>query len=401
MSRGLCRFVFLSLTLLFSASICWGQSKAELDQERIRLLEEIQTTQNLLRKASESKSAALTTLQTLRKQLQSRTSLLKTYQKQIQISREEINEISDSIDLLDTDIAMKSEEYAQTLRKMYRYKKQSPSWIQYLSAQGTNQLFRKWVYLSQVEEWQEQQRAELIKAKESLELQKSKKEDAQLLLEQRLRKEQQTAKAIESDVGKESKLLDQLKAQESSLKGQLKQQQKERKELEATIARLIAEASEKKEEASESSFAATPEGKAISSAFSGNKGKLSWPVKRGVVVKQFGKQKHPTLSNIYIQNNGVDIATEENAPVYALFNGTVMGVIEVPGYQQMVLIQHGSYFTVYSRLKEAFVIKGDQIKTGQQIGFAYDNPKEGQTLVHLEIWNDKQKLNPVSWLAKK
>jgi septal ring factor EnvC (AmiA/AmiB activator) len=401
MNRGPCLSVFLSLILLCSVNIIWGQTQAELDEERKRLLEDIQTTQNLLRKATESRSAAITTLQTLQQQVRSRKSLLKTYQQQIQISRKEIKEIEDSIQTLDSEISVKSEEYAETLRKMYRYKKQSPSWIQFISAQGANQLFRKWVYLSQIEEWQNQQRTQLIAIKEAFEQQKLKKEEAGKILEQRLQKEQQTAAEITKDLNKESKLLEQLKSQESELKQQLQKQQKERAQLDKAIARLIAEASKKSETTSAPDFAATPEGKALSNAFSGNKGKLSWPVKRGIVVRQFGKQKHPTLSNIYIQNNGVDIATEANAPVFALFKGEVMGVIEVPGYQQMVMIRHGSFFTVYSRLKEVYVQKGDQIQTAQEIGRVHFNEKEGQSLVHLEIWNDKEKQNPVQWMAGK
>lgn len=401
MNQGRCLFVFLSLILLCSVNVIWGQTQAELDEERKRLLKDIQTTQNLLQKASEGKSAALTTLQTLQQQVRSRRSLLKTYQQQIQISREEIKEIEDSIRVLNTEIGVKSEEYAQTLRKMYRYKKQSPSWIQFISAQGANQLFRKWVYLSQIEEWQNQQRTQLMEIKKAFEQQKLKKQEAGILLEQRLKKEQETAAEITKDLDKESKLLDQLKSQESELKQQLKKQQKERAQLDKAIARLIAEASKESKTSAAADFAATPEGKALSSAFSGNKGKLSWPVKRGIVVRQFGKQKHPTLSNIYIQNNGVDIATETNASVFALFKGEVMGVIEVPGYQQMIMIRHGSYFTVYSRLKDVYVQKGDQIQTGQEIGRVYFNEKESQSLVHLEIWNDKDKQNPVLWMAAK
>ncbi len=101
-------------------------------------------------------------------------------------------------------------------------------------------------------------------------------------------------------------------------------------------------------------------------------------------------------------NNGIDITTDTDAPVRALFKGTVAGKVFVPGYQNMLIIQHGEYYSVYSRLKRVDVRKGEEVRTGQQIGLVSTLPEDQQTSqVHLEIWKGKSKLDPLSWLISR
>jgi septal ring factor EnvC (AmiA/AmiB activator) len=57
----------------------------------------------------------------------------------------------------------------------------------------------------------------------------------------------------------------------------------------------------------------TPEAKELNTDFEKNKGKLPWPVEKGVITSRFGKQPHPVLKGIVIENNGIDITTEKNA----------------------------------------------------------------------------------------
>ena len=115
-----------------------------------------------------------------------------------------------------------------------------------------------------------------------------------------------------------------------------------------------------------------------------------------MITDRFGEHPHPVLKGIKVQNNGIDILSEENASVKSLFTGTVASVTKIPGYDYMVMVRHGLYFSVYSRLSRAVVQKGDKVSTGQVLGYlGAEEPK-----LHLEIWKDKTKLNPSVWLAK-
>ena len=117
---------------------------------------------------------------------------------------------------------------------------------------------------------------------------------------------------------------------------------------------------------------------------------------RGLIVKAFGRQVHPTLRNVTIVNNGVDISTDPRAVVKAVFDATVFGQQYIPGYDHMVIISHGAYYSVYSYLSTITVGKGEKIKTGETIGLSRNLDGTGQ--IHLEIWHGKELLDPQSWL---
>jgi septal ring factor EnvC (AmiA/AmiB activator) len=189
-------------------------------------------------------------------------------------------------------------------------------------------------------------------------------------------------------------LINTLGKEEKKLRTQLANTQAKKKTLDDEISRLIKAESTK---ISTSGLAEAPETKALNAQFSANKGKLPWPVNKGLITDRFGEHPHPVLKGIKVQNNGIDIKAEPNAAVKSLFNGTVASVTKIPGYDYMVMVRHGLYFTVYSKIVTVSVKKGDAVTTGQILGhLSRDEPE-----LHLEIWQDKTKLNPETWLARK
>ena len=129
-------------------------------------------------------------------------------------------------------------------------------------------------------------------------------------------------------------------------------------------------------------------------------GKLPWPVEDGFISKTFGRQKHPTLRNLEITNNGIDIRTDENEQVHAIYEGVVAGVQYIPGHENTVIIQHGDYYTVYSNLSSTSLKKGDTVKGRQAIGTVSTNAITGTTELHFELWRQKERLNPGAWIKK-
>lgn len=151
------------------------------------------------------------------------------------------------------------------------------------------------------------------------------------------------------------------------------------------------------------SLSLTPEVTALSNNFESNKGKLPWPVEKGFIAERFGVNKHP-LYNVKIENSGIEIQTAPGAAVRAVFNGTVKNIFYVPGMGQCVLVDHGRFFTVYSRLANVSVSKGQTVAMKQTIGTVGPNDS-GEYLMHFELWkvgtNDKSSAqNPEHWIAR-
>ncbi len=135
------------------------------------------------------------------------------------------------------------------------------------------------------------------------------------------------------------------------------------------------------------------------SSFAALKGRLHWPVERGKIIRKFGENRNEKLNTITL-NYGIDIKTTPDADVRAVADGVVSVIDWLPGYGSVVIITHkGNYRTVYSHLSDIYVKEGDRVKFGSVIGRVGES-LEGNIL-HFEIWNSRQKQNPVVWLAGK
>lgn len=137
---------------------------------------------------------------------------------------------------------------------------------------------------------------------------------------------------------------------------------------------------------------------ALSADFASNKGRLPWPA-RGAIVEPFGQNPHPVYQNVVMPfNNGITMAVAEGTAAKAVFSGTVTRVAVIPGFNQCVLVQHGNYFTLYSKLKSVNVSKGDHVDTGQTIGIV--ETVGGESRLHFELWEGRTPQNPAQWLAR-
>ncbi len=176
-------------------------------------------------------------------------------------------------------------------------------------------------------------------------------------------------------------------------------------EKEAIARKKAADLKRAKEEVkSNYSIALTSEERNLSSSFAANQGKLPWPVSSGYISDHFGKNKHPVF-NVYTENYGIDIKTKKGAPAYAIFDGEVSSVLYIPGAGQTVLVNHGSFYTVYSKLANARVRKGQKVKLKQVLGSVMTD-ESGNTKVHFEVWRvgpdgSPRKVNPESWVKRR
>lgn len=126
------------------------------------------------------------------------------------------------------------------------------------------------------------------------------------------------------------------------------------------------------------------------------KGKLPFPLSAAEITKKFGKQKHPTLSDIMVMNNGIDMSSIASADVMAVHDGKVITIMEIPGFDQLIILQHDNFYTVYSKVDDLRVRIDQEVSKGQILGKL--TAENGKYDLHFEIWKGKQKLDPSQWL---
>ncbi|MCF0200138.1 MAG: peptidoglycan DD-metalloendopeptidase family protein, partial [Bacteroidales bacterium] len=233
-----------------------------------------------------------------------------------------------------------------------------------------------------------------------------------------LQDEQAQQAALQSERQVLNQQIAALKKQEGKLQQDIKAKQQEAQKLKKAIDDIIAEEIRKANElarkeaeakakkgattkpSSSKGMALTPEEKSLSDNFAGNKGKLPWPVEKGIVSSSYGKHESVVSSKVVVTNNGIDIAAEENSQARAVFNGMVVSVNKLTGSNTVIIIRHGDYFTVYSNIETATVKRGDAVKTKQNIGKIHTNKMENKTELHFEILKEKDRMNPETWLAR-
>ena len=143
----------------------------------------------------------------------------------------------------------------------------------------------------------------------------------------------------------------------------------------------------------------TPEAAALSASFENNRGKLPWPVEKGFISEGFGRHQHPVAEKVMVENYGVDIRTAPGATARAVFDGDVSNVFYIDGLGWNVLIKHGRYFTLYSRLTNVSVKKGQTVRTKQSIG-SVGADEQGESVMNFQVWKDGNKMDPAGWIAR-
>jgi septal ring factor EnvC (AmiA/AmiB activator) len=448
--------ILLLICLFLNPFFSNAQNKrSELEQRRQKLLQQIDSKNKELGETKKEKSLALDRLEMLHDQIETRESLINTLHDELDESDKIIERTEGVIEALSDDQQKLRVEYAALLRRAYKMKMPSNSFVYLLSAKNFEESYKRWQYFRQYDKFRKRQ-VQLIAA-----TQKSLEQKNQALIQQKQQKGQllttneQQKRLLTAEKSEKDKLVQELKDEESRLKSELKSAEKQSAKLNAAIENLIAAeiearrreaearirkakaeaeklaAERKKEDArrakKESAASNTlspnahrayrdetqgsnteggqkpevltesPQNLALSSDFRANKGRLPNPA-TGLIVRHFGKQK--VLDKVTAVNNGIDIRTAEGAEVRAVFNGTVSVVSGISGLGTVVLIQHGNYYTVYSNLASVTVKKGDVVTARQNIGKAAINSVTNDPEVHFEIWLERTQLNPSVWLSK-
>jgi len=401
------KIVSLLLALVFFFPTINAQIRKELEERRQRLIKEIRITSNLLDKTTESKAAALSRYVTLQKQIQKREQLIETLRQEISFTNRSIERATEVIEALTVDIENLKADYSSLMREAYRQKKNSSNFTFLFSSKSLNQVFKRWQYLKQYDQYRKRQALLIQQTQETLSNKKVQLEEAKKSKEKLLGSSERQTQILSFDLGDKKRIFKTLRSDESRLKRELKAQRKNHERLNQAIEGTIREevvARRKRERSNQplnskpSTFDDPASLSLLTTSFQSKRGQLVMPVQNGVITKRFGKQPHPTLRKIEITNNGIDIRTDKGADVNVVFEGKVISKQFIPGYQNMLIIQHGEYYTVYSNLETVYVKKGEQVGTLQAIGKVGVDRKSNISEVHFEVWRDKVRLNPEDWV---
>lgn len=393
------------LFLLISTVSLFGQGKEELQKERNELNKKIELTNQLIKQTQKEQSNKQQTLVLLSKKVGYRDQLIKNYNRESRELERNIKNNKDEIKAQEEELKTLKEEYAHLIRQAYQNRDSYDQLMFIFSSESFNQAYKRMKFIQQYTQYRHKQ-AEAIKNKalalEELNVSLLAKIEEKKALSNQVGDEK---KELQGDLKEQELALNSLKQNEKGLKKQLREQEDQRKRLNKAIDRIIAEEIKKSKKDNDGSFTLTPEAKELSDNFSKNKGKLPWPVEKGVITSAFGIQNHAFLPGIKVENNGVDIATESGAAVRSVFGGTVSAVLDFQNMGKAVIINHGAYRTVYSNLNEVFVSQGQEVDLKQTLGTVMTNKQSGKTESHFEILyiNSKGefvKQNPALWIAR-
>ncbi|MDN3664891.1 murein hydrolase activator EnvC family protein [Algibacter miyuki] len=400
------QIVFL-LSFLLCSILGFSQNnkQKELETRRQELRRQIQKI-NELRSENKSKAKSkLSLIEDFNHKINVLDNLIKVTNRQANLLTREINTNQNNITSLRAELTTLKEDYAAMIVKSYKSKNQQSRIMFLLSSSNFKQAYKRVQYMKQYSDHQKEQ-GETIKAK-TQELQtintnllKQKEDKKKLIAENKV-----TQKSLESERKQQQTLMKEIESNISRYAAQIQEKERETRRIDAEINKIIkaaiAKSNKKAGKSSNSStFALTPEGKALAKNFESNRGKLVWPVEKGVVKMGYGTQPHPVVRSLTINSNGVRIATEKGAKARAVFNGEVIGVVANRNVNPFVIIQHGNYITYYKNLSNIYVKTGDKVTTKQDIGEVFTNPSTGETILNFVISKDTNTQNPASWIYK-
>lgn len=409
MSAASIRAVLLALALVWVAPAIAQKSKSQLQREKQANLDRIKETEKILSQTAREKKSSLGELTAINQRIRQQEALILSIQSEIELMDMDIGENNEILKSLQTDLGKLKEEYGAMIFSAQKTSGGVSRLMFLFSSSTFDQLAMRIKYLEQYAAARKEQAAVIRKVQEQLAEQvliiEGKKDEKNALL-----KEEVAEKTKFDDLKrKQNTLVRSLEKEEKRLKNELNATRKAVAKLDNLISAIIKEemeraareareAAARKKSKSKEPAARSPEVVALSNSFEENRSKFPWPT-TGFVSQKFGRQKHPVLKGIILQNDGINIQTAQGERVHAIFGGEVRAVAFIPTLGNSVIISHGEYFTVYSGLREVNLKKGQKVTTNQEIGRILVNA-EGISELRFQIRKNTVALDPELWLKR-
>lgn len=394
--------LFLWIVLLCSNSIFSQNNRKQLEKQKESIQKELKEINALLFKNKKQKASTFTDIENINYKIQRKQEVIKLTNRQINLLNIELEKNKNQQVDLSKRLKEVKAAYKEMILRSYKSKSGKNKLMFVLSSESFFQAFKRTQYIKQYAAFRRNQANKIVTISDELKLINDELIERKKLKETLLTNNRLTQKSLEKEKNQANEIAFKLKSQEKKYKKNILAKQKESLKIDKQIDKLIREAiaASNKTKTKSNSFNLTPEAIALAKNFELNKGKLPWPVSRGVVIQRFGTQPHPVVKTAKIKSNGIVIATEKSAKVKTVFKGQVLSVLKFRGSNPTILIQHGNYITAYKNLSKVFVSKGDVLESGQAIGEVFTNKTNSQSTIQFSIFKKTTPLNPLFWILK-
>jgi septal ring factor EnvC (AmiA/AmiB activator) len=412
-------------------------SKKDLEQKKKKINDEINELNTLLSQTKANKKSSIGALVNISMKLEKRQDLINVILAEIkELNKEIINNEKEEAQLKKSLEKLKT-EYARMIVFAQRNQDAYSTLMFIFAAENFTQAYARLKYMQQYSEFRKKQANEIISTQSQLiakinELKAHRDEKNNLL-----GNEEREKKTLNKEKAQKEEILTELQQKEKGLKSELQKRKQAAIQLQLAIKNLIEEEIRRKaEEASRAELAKlvaakknkedkmgsgnkkdngtsvskspktetpsvpvlTEEAEALSEDFSNNRGKLPWPVAKGVICEMYGEHEHPAIKGFMMFNNGLEICVNKDAQARAVFDGEVTSIAVAPTGGKLIIIRHGEYLSVYCNLDEVLVRTGQKVTLKQAIGTVRYNEDEDKTAINLQIWKGQKTMDPSGWL---
>ena len=396
---------YLLFFLLFSITLQAQSSKRQqLENQRKEYVKQIRQLERLMSKGKKEQRTILSNLDNLNYKISVRQNLINITNQQANLLTREINNNQKQITHLRNRLQVLKEEYAAMIVKSYKSRSEENKVMFLLSSTNFQQAYKRLQYIKQYANYQKKQGEEIkVQTVKLQDLNKGlvvQKQDKQKLIEENRAAKKELDKEVSEFESLKVSINKDLNKYRSEIKTNQQEVDRIDKEIDRIIKEAIAASNRKAGKTGSSTFALTPEERNLASNFAANKGKLPWPVREGVKKIPFGTTRSPIDRNVKINSIGIGIATNKNEKVRAVFEGVVLAIMLPKNGNNILMIRHGSYITIYKNLEKIYVKKGDKISTRQEIGEVRTNNSSGEAILTFVISKDGKYLNPAYWVKQ-
>lgn len=378
MKELICSFLFFFSIL----SISTGQNISSLRADQERLLSDIEQISKNIESKISTRENTLSRVTLVNQELKIRESLIAQLQSELREIEQSISESDLKINQLEKELEIIKKEYSKLILDTYKRRNALDELTFYMSSTTLAESYQRYRLIKEYSRYRQHQGLQIVESQQKLIALVNHVKSQKQQKETRLVDIQDEFNKLISSKNEHTRLVNSLQSEEKWLRNQLKEKEQRAKKLENRILEYIKQA----------------ESGSVGTDFDKFKGKLIWPVTKGVVVNIFGEHAHPILKNVSIKNNGVDIQCLSDDKVFVIHNGEVSRIVGISGYNTTIIIRHGNYLSVYANINKVTVKQGDKVFSGDQIGSVYKDGKDDHGILHFEIWLQNQKLNPMEWL---
>jgi septal ring factor EnvC (AmiA/AmiB activator) len=401
------RFLILVVLLVPMEHRLVAQQAGEKDivkkkQELETLRKEIQTYEQKLRESEKKEKVTLEHLDNLERQSMLIRRLIQKLREEEKQITGEINAAKSSIADLERQLDFLKQHYAAYVRSVYTKSRVYDVEL-FFSSNSINQLSIRIAYLKRFSEQRAKDLRAIVEKKTTLEQQNEQLQEALTAERALLAEKTKEERMLSRKASQRKTVLSKIRSDKQLFQRELTRKMHAAREVEKMIADLIERERLRKEKeaaaARERLGARTPPPAAEpAGTFEQKRGKLRWPVSGGAIASRFGRQVHPVLKTV-TQNTGIDIAVAPGSDVVAVAEGEVSVLSFIPGFGNVLILNHyNGYRTVYAHLSDIAVVETERVNEGQMIAKSGDSP--AGSVLHFEIWKDREKQDPEWWLAK-